>query len=118
MKRVALEAKKISDAAIGKLLKTDFSLYPEICDILNHWKWDDRLGEKPEGWDALPYSRPLEFWARRKEKLTKYIIIHPVIKAIEDLAGEKSIFRYHHLHNLHRTELQFEDWYSSYHRDW
>lgn len=78
-----------------------------IRDSLNNWEWDDRLGSKPDNWDTMPnYS----FHELHKGK-TKYDIINPIAESIEKHIGRKECLKYHHLHNLNRTRLQFEWWW-------
>ena len=92
--------------------------WPAVYDTLNHWEWDSRLGDKPAGWDNMPrYTLKKFLWSticrENKRARTRSRIIEPILQYIDGLIGHKAILRYHHLHNLHRTEQQFEDWWDS-----
>ena len=96
--------------------KFDFSKYSksELCEIYNvlsHWGWDDRIGEKPENWDNIPryYRSPI------KELLFKnrYKILKPYIDSIKMVVGEKALLRHHWQVNLHRTEEEFNEFWEN-----
>lgn len=83
----------------------------EIYDVLQSWEWDERIGEKPQGFDELPnYNYKLRHKLLKRK--TKEDYINPVIAAIEKTVPRKELFRYHHLHNLKRYNEEFEDWWS------
>lgn len=87
----------------------------ELCEIyhnVNEWRWDDRLGDKPEGFDSLPDFnwRLRHKIARRK---TKEEIIGPVFREIKKLVPEKELLRHHHIVNLGRTNEEFEKWWEN-----
>jgi hypothetical protein len=66
----------------------------------NCWSWpEELLSLKPEGYDDMPLSE-------------RHIIIRPAMHAISDKVPEKELLRYHHLHNLSRTETEFEAWWA------
>jgi hypothetical protein len=76
----------------------------EIYNKLNNWEWDYRLGVKPENWDMLPnYKRENVY-----SYLTKFEISKPYVILIKKAIGEKECLRYHHMHNLGKSNLQFE----------
>ena len=83
----------------------------ELCEIehnLNAWKWDDRLGEKPDGWDGMPdYKSPF----KRRFIKTKIAILLPIMKNIKNIVGQKEIYHYHHTCILGHTEDEFQKWY-------
>lgn len=66
-----------------------------IGDELDRWGWPAELGEKPE-------SKDEEEWIRRT-----------VRGLVESKCSKKAVLRYHHTHNLGRTEPQFEDWWAT-----
>lgn len=86
----------------------------ELCeadDVLNSWGWYEGFGEKPEGFDDMPdYRRTL------KEKIfhvpAKEDYIFPYCAAMNRIVPEKELLRYHHIHNLGRTNEEFEKWWS------
>ena len=83
----------------------------EIYDTLQSWEWDERIGAKPQGFDELPnYNYKLRHKLLKPK--TKEDYINPVIAAIEKTVPRKELFRYHHLHNLKRTNEEFERWWS------
>lgn len=67
----------------------------ELCEIyynLNGFEWDDRIGEKPKGFDDLPKIR------RRNHhkftiKATKRDYTHPVFLIVKEILPEKD-YRY------------------------
>lgn len=66
----------------------------ELCEIyhnLNRRKWDERLGAVPPKQDKHIY--------------------YAILGRIENTVGMKQILRHHHIHNLSRTEAEFEEWY-------
>lgn len=92
----------------------------ELCSIysnLNCWRWDERLGPKPEKWDRLPDFRSGLFGNLFPDK---YKILHPYLRYIKKKVGEKELLRYHNTRSLrghHWTNEQFEEWYAKYHSE-
>jgi hypothetical protein len=71
----------------------------------NCWGWPEDLPRlKPFGWDELPI-------ADRDAGFDKHTYIWPVMHAIQDRIGMKECLRWHHIHNLNKTNRQFEEWY-------
>jgi hypothetical protein len=77
----------------------------EIHDNLSSYNWDDRIGDKPDGYDNYPH------YSKNKWQITKVTIIRPYFQAIESLLSEREILKYHHLHNLHKNIFQFYFWW-------
>lgn len=119
MKIILETTNAIIDKAYEKIKALSNQDLIEIHDTLNCWKWDDRLGKKPEDWDTMPHFKNsfcvLNFHKISKKAKTKHNIIKPLMECIELTIPQKAILRYHHLHNLGRTEQQFEDWWQSEH---
>lgn len=86
----------------------------ELCEIserLNSWEWDDRIGAKPENWDALPkYNR--HWYHKLIKRKTKADYIDPVLSFIRMLVPEKELLRFHNVDVLHMTNENFEQWWS------
>lgn len=85
----------------------------ELCriyDNLNSWRWDDRLGKKPNGWDDLPNYRRTSIGKMFFN--SKYKIIRPIMAQIEEEIGKKKLLEWHWIHNLHKTKEEFEAWLS------
>lgn len=79
----------------------------EIGDKLNHWKWDARLGEKPENWDGM-----LNYTLGEDHNIpTKRDIIRPYLEYIERHTTKKARIKYHHLNNCNMTIIQHEIWW-------
>ena len=76
-------------------------IYPEIYDRLNSWEWHPALGEAPEGWDGMT-------WQEKRPYIQEWM------GHIKSKCSEKELLRYHHIHNLNRSEQQFDDWWDSY----
>ena len=72
----------------------------EIDDQLNRWVWPQEFGEAPDGWESMSCAE-------------KYRHIRDWCELLESEIPAKERLRYHHIHNLHSTELQFEDWWDS-----
>lgn len=72
----------------------------EMESEINRWEWPTELGEAPEGWETMSA-------AERDEHIRDW---HEFIGG---KFSEKEKLRYHHIHNLHSTEQQFEDWWNS-----
>lgn len=61
---------------------------PDLRDIykkLNNWKWDSRLGEKPDNWDNLPHYSP------DINKTSKTMYVTPILNRIALLLGEDNL---------------------------
>ena len=85
----------------------------ELCEIyhqLNSWEWDDRLGEKPEGYDDLIGWRYKWYHVFTRPK-TKYEVITPIINEIKMIVPRKELLRHHHLVNIGSTNEEFEKWW-------
>lgn len=85
------EAKSIPEA--------NFSVN-ELCEIyenLLECNWDNRLGEKPIGFDDAPicYLPTKKKWWQKKEKetITKRSILFPYMIAIREKIPEKQMYR-------------------------
>lgn len=90
---------------IKKLSKQDKI---EIYNKLNCWDWDDRLGCKPDNWDDIP-----DFMLNDQYKLTtKYKIVSPIIKEIEEVVKEKEMLKYWNVDiRKAMTDFKFEVWW-------
>ena len=89
----------------------------ELCEIyhnLSTWEWDERLGNKPLGFDMLP-NYNYRFIHKLIKRKTKSDIIGPIIKHIKTLVPHKEILRHHHIYNLRKTNDQFESWWQNVH---
>lgn len=82
----------------------------EIYDRLNKYEWDDRLGDKPEGWGQMPENHR-HWYHRILRRRTKLDCIIPIMNYIKNRVGQKEVYRYHHLNNLHSTDEEFEKWW-------
>lgn len=79
----------------------------EAYSIMNSWGWYDDLGEKPPGFDnMIRYRRTIFEKLFRVPAREDYI--SPLMRAIERVVPEKELLRYHHIHNLGRTNEEFE----------
>lgn len=76
----------------------------EIYHKLNSFKWDYRLGAKPENWDELPNWRPFNV-------LSKRLYIAPLMDKIQNIIGSKFIFQDLHMNKLNRSRMEFEIWW-------
>lgn len=83
--------------------------YCRLCG----WQWDELLGPKPLGFDALPNFDRRKLRIFRKPMRTKYEIIAPKIRAIETLIGTANTSRCWWIFKLRRTEEEWRAWYST-----
>ena len=75
----------------------------EIHNTLNGWDWPEQLNHvKPDWWDGEDKKDLMD----RKQK-----IIVPIHDEIEKLFTRKERLKYHHIHNMGRTEEEFEMWW-------
>ena len=83
--------------------------YCRLCG----WQWDELLGPKPLGFDALPNFDRRKLRIFRKPMRTKYEIIAPKIRAIETLIGTANTSLCWWIFKLRRTEEEWIAWYLS-----
>ena len=79
----------------------------ELCEIyynLNAWQWDDRLGEKPIGFDEMPIVA--------RFKRGKFDYADPICQVITEIVGEKELLKHWHLKGLKRTEKEFNTFWN------
>jgi hypothetical protein len=79
----------------------------EWYDIFNKWNWpkDFSIEREPKDWNEIS-SYCYDMDVRSKYTLTK-----EYRDAIEKIIGKKECVRYHHIHNLHIKNYQFEIWW-------
>ncbi len=82
----------------------------ELCkawDILSGWEWYEGFGEKPKDFDKMiPYRRTLLEKIFHAPARDDYI--SPLCRAIENVVPRKELLRYHNIHNLGKTNEEFE----------
>jgi hypothetical protein len=79
---------------------------------LNRFEWDDLIGPKPDGFDALPNNPPKRWIPFLKRKPSKTDYIAPALDAIESIIGEANTSRYWWTLHMHRTEEEWFRWYT------
>lgn len=58
----------------------------EVYYKLNSWQWDERLGEKPDGWDLLPlYNCKLIHKIMKRKTRNDYVT--PLFKLVNYIVG-------------------------------
>ncbi len=85
----------------------------QIRHDLNDWKWNDLLGQKPEGFDDLPYSNTKWLHKLVKRK-NKYDIVHPIIMYISGMFSEKELLHYHNVVCNGMSEEEFGRFWRGY----
>lgn len=76
---------------------------------LNNWEWPDDLQGKPDGWNDFP-----EITQNKNSFIpNRFDWSHGVMEGIEKLIGRKETLRWHHIHNLNRTNDEFESWWEN-----
>lgn len=73
---------------------------PEVWSRINHFEWDARLGEMPDGWENMSIPE-------------KHQVTRDIYSCIESRSSNKELLRYHHKVELGRTDQQFDDWWES-----
>lgn len=71
----------------------------EIHCKLNGWEWDERLGEKPDGFDQMPTAG-------------KHPIVFPLLLQIERLVPHYKLVRARFPFSL-MSEEAYDEWYSA-----
>ena len=84
---------------------------PEILaewyDQFNSWKYPaDFPIRAPEDWDNLPLISHVP------TERTKYTTSWAYMRAIESIIGFKECLRYHHIHNLGVSNVQYNVWWA------
>lgn len=99
---------KVNDVVM-RLKKMSFQELCEIYNKTNAWNWDARMGDEPDNWKQLAYYAI----GRWKEKciITRHSYLKPINNYIRNVVSEKELLRYHHIHNLHSTNEDFEMWW-------
>jgi len=70
----------------------------------NFWNWpEDLLHLKPPEWEEMPHRD-------RESDFDKYTFVWSAMCFIQDKIGWKECMRYHHIHNLNKTNTEFEKW--------
>ena len=89
----------------------------EIDDALSQWSWDDRLGDKPKGWNEARLFTPLGKtpWPQRltgkRRPTTRFEMLQPLIAEISRYVTNYDRLRYRWLQNPDATEAEFMEWY-------
>jgi hypothetical protein len=78
----------------------------EICERLNCWEWDNRLGEKPKDFDNLPNY----FLSSHNSMLTKEDILLPIMAQIEKQIGKWKLDYLRHVSRGGMAKLKFYKW--------
>ena len=73
-----------------------------VENALNHWEWPTELGEAPIGWEGMTDEERIHN--------SKYRAVRDIL---EITIPRKTRLRYHHIHNIGRSEAEFEDWWQS-----
>ena len=92
-------------------LKLNSLTTDELCEIyynLNGFRWDDRIGEKPDGFDNLP-TRRYKLYHIFTRRTTKKDYVEPMFMIVKDILPEED---YMHWLNVKKykmmTNEQFE----------
>ncbi len=91
-----------------KLSKKEIEQQARWWNTFNGWNWpEDYPKIKPKDFDSLPilgFKNPLNYYS-------KNMLISPNMEIIVMKIGMKECMRWHWLHNLKRTNSQFEWWW-------
>lgn len=106
---------QISTKAISNLNNVPRPEWPAIYHNLNSWKWDDRLGVKPEHWDSIPEFYRGHFRSVKNFILNnRYKILRPVMNYIRLYVGERELLHYNYVVVLGKTEDEFRGFLDDY----
>lgn len=81
----------------------------EIYHKLNRWEWDDRLGRKPDGWEAMKNYNSI--FKEPSKDITKHDYIEPIMDYIETRVSQKELYKYYHMTYCKMTRWQHEIWW-------
>lgn len=98
---------KIDEASLNRTDRLGLA----YCRLLQ-FEWDEILGDKPEGFDAMPKFRIGNIRLHKGRKY-KNDYTGPALAAIQSIIGEANCSRCWWLFALHRTEEEWFQWYIS-----
>lgn len=78
---------------------------------LNQWEWDEILGPKPDGFDALPYFGAAP-GTRKKKYRNRHDCIQPAMRYLESVIAQAQFSRCWWLFVLGRSEEEWIQWYN------
>lgn len=91
--------KELSECILNRIKEIPISEYPRIGHLLNKWEFPEELIEfKPTHWELLQMDN-------------QYEIICEPCRYIRKEIGEKEALRYLHVHDLGKSNEEFEEWY-------
>ena len=83
----------------------------EMIDNLNNWNWDERVGEKPEGFDQMPWYN-VHWWHRLIKRKTRQDYIRPAMGYLQQRVTMKEFYFFINVtHSKRMTSEQFEKWW-------
>lgn len=86
----------------------------EICEMiynLNGWNWDERVGEKPDGFDQMPWYN-VHWWHRLIKRKTRQDYIRPAMGYLQQRVTMKEFYFFANVtHSKRMTSEQFEKWW-------
>lgn len=83
----------------------------EMIDNLNDWNWDERVGEKPDGFDQMPWYN-IHWWHRLIKRKTKHDYIQPAMRYLQKRVTMKEFYFFANVTRSKRmTSEQFEKWW-------
>lgn len=87
----------------------------EMIDNLNNWNWDERVGEKPEGFDQMPWYN-VHWWHRLIKRKTRQDYIRPAMGYLQQRVTMKEFYFFINVtHSKRMTSEQFEKWWGKKH---
>lgn len=79
-------------------------------NTLNVWEWPDDLpGKDVVGWDSLPQGTCTD---DEIIGTTKCTVITQINNMLVGRIGEKECLRWWHIHEIKRTNAEFEEWWA------
>lgn len=82
----------------------------EAWNTLNSWEWYEGFGEKPKDFDKMPFYRRT-LLERIFHVPAREDYISPLCRAIENMVPYKELLRYRNVHDLGKTNEEFEIWW-------
>ncbi len=77
----------------------------EIYDNVNRFRWDERIGEKPEEFDNLPKYN-IHWWHKLMRRKTKAYYLDPVFYTLKCMLPQKV---YLHWANVEKSRTMTEE---------
>lgn len=80
-------------------------------DTFERCEWDEIAGKKPDGFDDLPRYPKAAFLRKKGQEGSRYELVKPIMKHIEEIVGVAELSRYYWTTNMGFTD---DEWLEMY----